>query len=214
MNNLSYLSVYEIFLNFYGLQNWWPVHRNTDPFVEISVGAVLTQNTSWKNVEKAIENLINEDLLNFDKLCKVETERLQKLIKPSGFYVRKSKTIKEMSCKLNNKNRSKISRDFLLSIHGIGKETADSILLYGLNKPYFVIDSYTKRIFTRIGLLERDLNYDQIQEVFSENLPEDTNLYKEYHALIVKHGKTFCRKNPLCSNCPLFDNCRFRIYNV
>ncbi|WP_457641111.1 endonuclease [Persephonella sp.] len=214
MGKEDFIRVYNKLLDFFGYQNWWPVHNNTDPFIGISIGAILTQNTSWKNVEKAIENLIREDLLDLEKLDKISQENLQKVIKPAGFYVRKAKTIKEFVKKIKNIKKEEITRDFLLSIHGIGKETADSILLYALDKPYFVVDAYTKRIFSRLGFFDEKLSYNQIQEIFHKNLPVGIEIYKEYHALIVALGKNFCKRKPVCTGCPLFDNCKFRIYNV
>lgn len=203
--------IYYTLLNEYGYQKWWPLKDGKEPFLEISLGAILTQNTSWKNVEKALENLIKENLISFEKLENIPEELLHQIIKPAGFYKRKSKTIKEFVKKTKKIDRKKIDRDFLLSIKGIGKETADSILLYALEKPVFVVDAYTKRIFSRVGILEKNADYDEVQIVFEKNLPKDVNLFKEYHALIVEHGKRFCRKKPLCENCPLKDLCQKNI---
>ncbi len=203
MNN-KFIQIYENLLNEYGNQNWWPIHENTDPFEEITIGAILTQNTSWKNVEKSIQNLIENNLLSFEKLDKVDIEVLKKLIKPSGFYNQKAKTIKETIKTLKNIPRNKIDRETLLSIKGIGRETADCILLYGLNKPFFVVDAYTKRIFSRAGLINQNMKYDKIQKKFIENLPKDIQIYKEYHALIVEHGKRIClKRNPNCKECSI-----------
>jgi len=209
----KFLSIYKRLLKFFGFQNWWPVHTENH-LVEISFGAILTQNTSWKNVEKALKNLIDNDLMDFEKVSFTDKKRLQEIIRPAGFYKRKSETLIQFSKKVKNIEKNSITRDFLLSIKGIGKETADSILLYALDKPYFVIDAYTKRIFSRLGLIDKNMDYDQIQRIFHKNLPDDIQIFKEYHALIVKLGKNFCKKKPECRNCPLFANCRFRIYNV
>jgi endonuclease-3 related protein len=206
-NKKIFLEIYEKLLKEYGHQNWWPIHENTDEFLEISIGAILTQNTSWKNVEKAINNLILSGVLDWENLEKIDLTDLKELIKPAGFYNQKAKYIKNFINAVKNKNKEKITRKFLLSIKGIGKETADCILLYGLNKHYFVVDTYTKRIFSRIGIVNENIEYDKLQLIFKENLPEDVNLYKEYHALIVEHGKNICRKKPDCYNCVLADCC-------
>ncbi len=203
MENKIFLEIYEKLLQEYGFQDWWPVHKNTDKFLEISIGAILTQNTSWKNVEKAIENLISANVLNWDKLEKMDTEKLKEFIKPAGFYNQKAKYIKNFIKVVKGKEKSKINREFLLKIKGIGKETADCILLYGLNKPYFVIDAYTKRIFSRIGLINKNIEYDKLQLIFKKNLPQNIDIYKEYHALIVEHGKNICKRKPDCSKCVL-----------
>ncbi|ACO03805.1 MAG TPA: endonuclease III domain-containing protein [Persephonella sp.] len=213
MEESKILEIYRTLLDFFGYQNWWPVYSD-NPFVEISFGAILTQNTSWKNVEKALKNLIDEDLVDLEKVSCIHEEKLQEIIKPAGFYKRKSRTLIEFSRRFKDIEKDKITRDLLLSVKGIGKETADSILLYALNRPYFVVDAYTRRVFSRIGFFDKNLSYDEIQELFEKNLPEDTDIYKEYHALIVELGKSFCRKKPLCKDCPLFANCKFRIYNV
>ena len=206
-NKNIFTEVYDRFLKYYGFQNWWPVHKGIDRFLEVSIGAILTQNTNWKNVERAIENLITAKVLNWESLGKIEEEKLKELIKPAGFYNQKAKYIKSFVKNIKGKNKEEITRKFLLSIKGIGKETADSILLYGLDKPYFVIDAYTKRIFSRIGIIEKDIEYDNLQLIFKENLPESIEIYKEYHALIVEHGKNICRKKPECSECILKDIC-------
>ncbi len=202
-NKNIFLEIYETLLNEYGFQNWWPVHEGTDKFLEISVGAILTQNTSWKNVEKAVGNMISADVLNWENLEKIELEELKKLIKPAGFYNQKAVYIKNFVKAVKGKNKEGINREFLLGIKGIGRETADCILLYGLDKPYFVVDAYTKRIFSRLGLVDKNIDYDELQLIFKENLPQDIDLYKEYHALIVEHGKNVCTKKPNCLNCVL-----------
>ncbi len=202
-----YFEIYNRLLLEYGHQNWWPVSGKADTFLEISIGAILTQNTNWQNVEKALNNLLSQSALDWDVLYKIHIERLQSLIKPAGFYKRKAKTIKNFVKTVYSLNKDQITRDLLLKIKGIGKETADSILLYGLEKPFFVIDAYTIRLFVRLGLVNKDIKYDKLQHVFQENLPEDVSLYKEYHALIVNHCKTYCKKRPDCINCPLESVC-------
>uniref|UniRef100_UPI0026004A79 endonuclease III domain-containing protein n=1 Tax=Persephonella sp. TaxID=2060922 RepID=UPI0026004A79 len=168
--------IYKKLLDHFGFQKWWPVHKGTDRFLEVSIGAILTQNTNWKNVEKAIENLIKEDVLNWDKLEKIELEKLKKLIKPAGFYNQKAVYIKNFIKATKGQPKEKITKDFLLSIKGIGEETADSILLYGLDRPYFVIDAYTKRIFCRLGIIKtKNISYKKLQEIIQQNIPKDVN---------------------------------------
>jgi len=193
----------------YDVENWWPIYDGKEPFTEISVGAILTQNTNWKNVEKAIRNLISEDILSLEILKDIDIKILEKAIKPAGFYKRKAQTIKEFS--KNVLNQKNINRDFLLSIKGIGKETADSILLYGLNEPIFVIDSYTKRLFGRLGFVNPNETYNNLQKFFMDNLPDDYILFQEFHAGIVEHSKAVCKKIPDCENCLLKDICKKEI---
>ncbi|ABX32224.1 HhH-GPD family protein [Petrotoga mobilis SJ95] len=213
--------VYEIYKDlygFYGPQHWWPA----DNWFEVTVGAILTQNTAWNNVEKSIENLKQRDLLEPEKLSKIKEDDLAQLIRSSGFYNLKSKRLKnflEWLKKYNYdidkiKNKSVTSlREELLSIKGIGKETADSILLYAFEMPVFVIDAYTKRMFSRLGLiLSRE--YDEFQDFFEKNLTKDVQLYNEYHALIVKHSKVYCKKTPKCSDCFLKEKCNWGVNNL
>ena len=167
------------------------------------MGAILTQNTSWKNVEKAILNLKKNNLLNKEKLEKINIKKLANLIKSSGYHNQKAKKIKEFIKFLNSKK--KITRENLLTVWGIGPETADSILLYAYNKPYFVIDAYTKRIMNKLGYKEN--TYEKLQELFHKNLPRNYKLYNEFHALFVRLAKENCKTNPLCNNCPLNKNC-------
>ncbi len=193
----------------YNTKNWWPIYDGKEPFIEISIGAILTQNTNWKNVEKALKNLIEENLLTGENLRKVDEKRLQSLIKPAGFYRRKAKTIKEFVEKIKNKNIDELDRDFLLSIKGIGKETADSILLFALNRPFFIVDTYTKRLFLRTGIIGKDISYDKLQEMVIKEIGKDPDILKEFHGGIVEHSKNYCRKKPLCENCPLEKHCSF-----
>lgn len=210
--------VYEIYqelYKFYGSQHWWPAEN----WFEVVVGAILTQNTSWKNVEKSIENLKDKDLLEPFKLYRISEEKLAELIKSSGFYNLKSKRLKNFLKWLNgydfdvNKLRKKDLlnlREELLSIKGIGKETADSILLYAFEKPVFVVDAYTKRMFTRLGFrLSKD--YDEIKDFFEKNLPKDAQLFNEFHALIVNHSKEYCKKVPNCKKCFLKEKCEWGV---
>lgn len=195
----------------FGPLHWWP---GDSPF-EVMVGAILTQNTSWANVERAIQNLKEKDLLDPHKLLNLSHEELAALIKPSGFFNIKARRLKEFvnffiheyngSVEKMKEEELWYLRNKLLKVKGIGKETADSILLYALDMPIFVIDAYTKRIFSRHHIIPSDMDYDALQHFFMENLPQDLRLYNEYHAQIVLTGKTYCRKKPLCNICPLKD---------
>jgi len=204
------LKIYNSLYNYFGPLNWWP---GDTPF-EIMVGAILTQNTSWSNVEKAIDNLKKEDLLEPRKLYHINQEELTQLIKPSGYYNIKAKRLKnfvnifvndfESSAEKMFSGDSKGLRKKLLKVNGIGPETADSILLYAGEKPFFVVDAYTKRIFYRHKLISKDSTYYQIQEFFSKNLDRDVKLFNEFHAQIVMLGKTICTsRNPNCAKCPI-----------
>jgi len=201
--------VYNILLKKYGLQGWWPLHgkhsgnapKNNDEQFEISLGAILTQNTNWNNVEKALKNLRP---IKINRLDKIEEQKLAQLIKPSGYYNQKAKKIKLFIKFL--KEKKEINRENLLGIWGLGPETVDSILLYAYNKPYFVIDAYTKRIFSRLGYEFR--TYDEWQQFFHENV--NKKIYKEYHALLVEHAKKFCKTKPKCKECSLKELCKFK----
>ena len=206
------LEVYKILLETYGEQNWWPVdedyHRKqgTDPREEIVIGAILTQNTSWRNVEKALENLKREGVLSFEGIIKTPLDKLQELIRPSGYYRQKARRLKEVAGELSPVSKvERISREELLKIKGIGRETADAILLYAGNRPYFVIDAYTKRIVKRVFGIEG--SYEELRSWFEESLPKDVKIHKEFHALLDEHAKRFCRKEPMCEGCPLIRVC-------
>lgn len=219
MLNLSYKSneitgllnkIYKKLYKAFGPQGWWP---GEDSF-EMIVGAILTQNTSWVNVEKAIVRLKEENLLEPAKIHSTSAEELALHIQPSGYYNIKAKRIKafidhlylnyhgDLDLLLNVEIN--VLRNELLSICGIGPETADSILLYAGRHPIFVVDAYTKRIFTRHHLISDDATYDEIQALFMSNLVLEEQLFNEYHALIVTLGKNLCRpKQPKCMECPL-----------
>jgi endonuclease-3 related protein len=203
-------AIYKLLYKAYGPQRWWP---GDTPF-EVMVGAVLTQNTAWGNVEKAIKNLKRERVLNPSRLNGMPSKRLASLIRPSGYFNIKTRRLKNLLVLIRDHYSGSLKRMFaddpaelrttLLGVNGIGSETADSILLYAGGKPFFVVDAYTKRILGRHGLISYKANYHEVQSLFMENLPKDTILYNEFHALIVKVGKEHCRKrNPLCSGCPL-----------
>ena len=204
------LKIYNSLYDFFGPLNWWP---GDTPF-EIMVGAILTQNTSWSNVEKAINNLKKENLLEPGKLFRINQEKLAQLIKPSGYYNIKARRLKNFVNIFVNDFEGSVEKMFsgdgrklrkkLLNVNGIGPETADSILLYVGKKPFFVVDAYTKRIFSRHKLISKDSTYYQIQEFFIKNLDRDVKLFNEFHAQIVVLGKDMCTsKNPDCSKCPI-----------
>jgi len=204
------LKIYNSLYNYFGPLNWWP---GATPF-EIMVGAILTQNTSWSNVEKAINNLKKENLLKPLKLYNINQEELAQLIKPSGYYNIKAKRLKNFVTFFKEEFGGSTEKMFsgdgrelrkkLLNVNGIGLETADSILLYAGKKPFFVVDAYTKRIFSRHKLISEDASYQQIQEFFSQNLDRDVKLFNEFHAQIVMLGKTICTsRNPDCTKCPI-----------
>lgn len=203
--------IYDKLYQFYGPQYWWPAET---PF-EVAVGAILTQNTSWVNVERAIENLKSRDCLSFEKLLKMNIKTLSSLIRPAGYYNIKARRLKNflkyLGCSYQgcfDKMRLKASdvlRQELLAVNGIGKETADSILLYALHKPVFVIDAYTKRVFSRHGFFKESTDYDEAQHFFLTHLELDAKIFNEFHALIVRLAKEFCRKNKKsCHACPLY----------
>ena len=204
--------IYKKLYRCFGPQNWWP---GDTPF-EIAVGAVLTQNTNWGNVEKAIHNLKKQGVLSSRGIHGLSVKELASLIKPAGYFNVKAKRLRsfldflmnEYHGRMENMAREDLTqlRPKLLRIHGIGPETADSMLLYALEKPIFVIDAYTKRILSRHGIMASDRSYAEFQELFHASLKRDVHLYNEYHALFVRAGKTFCRRrNPLCGKCPLND---------
>lgn len=207
MNEL--LAIYHILLSFFGEQGWWPADT---PF-EVMVGAVLTQNTSWGNVERAIENLKIEGVLTFLALREIDEARLAVLIRPAGYYNVKAKRLKSLMEFLDRGYGGDLARMFsepllclrqkILTVHGIGPETADSILLYAGEKPIFVIDAYTRRILSRHRMITDDASYGDIQNLFMQSLPPDVLLYQEYHALLVRLAKTFCKTTPNCAECPL-----------
>lgn len=207
------IEVYDIFFSCYGPQGWWP---GDSPF-EVCVGAILTQSTSWSNVEKAIINLKRENILSPEGLRDVGEEKLSKLIKSSLYHNVKARKLKAFIKFLYDEFDGELDalltlplpelRIRLLSVWGIGPETCDSIILYAADKPSFVVDAYTKRIFTRLGYLTGVESYDEVKIFFEENLPKEAKLYNEYHALIVEHAKTHCKKKPGCTGCPIKEYC-------
>lgn len=208
------VKIYDKLLEAFGPQHWWPA----DDDFEIIVGAILTQSVSWKNVEKAIDNLKAEGLLSLDAILAVDKDKLAALIKSTMYYNQKALKLKNFCRYIKQNYGGDIYSLFeksipnmraeLLSIKGIGPETADSIILYAAAKPIFVVDAYTRRIFSRLGFLPDDAKYSQMQDFFMSNLPSDVNLFNEYHALIVRLGKDYCKnKKPLCNECPVKNHC-------
>lgn len=203
------LDIYNKLFTTFGPQHWWP---GETPF-EIMIGAILTQNTNWKNVERAIGNLKAANLFSPAQMLELPHQKLANLIKPSGYYNQKAKKIKnflkffkdEYGFSIQKMRSEEMStmREKLLHINGIGKETADSIILYALQKPIFVVDAYTYRVLSRHNIVPEDATYEEIQDLFMSNLEHDVQLFNEYHALFVKVGKEFCKKNAVCDNCPL-----------
>jgi endonuclease-3 related protein len=210
---MKIIKIYEKLLEHFGTQGWWPVRNNFKPNeLEICIGAILTQNTSWKGVEKALSNLKKANCTDIEHILKIRKEKLEYLIKPSGFYHQKAERLKTFCRFLYNKHIGcfkDISREELLGIKGIGPETADSILLYACDKPFFVIDAYTKRIFSCLGFINKEWEYERCRRFFEKNLPKDLNIYKEFHALIVRLGKEYCKTKPLCRNCPINKMCNW-----
>ena len=224
--------IYKLLIYHFGSQEWWPVDkeyhkkRDSDSRFEIMIGAILTQNTAWVNVEKALANLKLNDSLTVKKIVEIDTEKLKILITSSGYFNQKAKRIKILASHVYknynnldtffNRELQEIRRE-LLSLNGIGSETADSILLYAGNHPVFAVDAYTKRLCKRIPVKVKKDSYDGIQQYFESELKkyfpaQDTiQLYKELHALIVKHAKIYCKKKPVCDMCPLKNNCEFSL---
>ena len=213
---MDLMAIYNRLLSYFGPQGWWPAETS----YEVVVGAILTQNTSWRNVERAIDNLKRYNLLDERKILEMPLERLKDLIRPAGFYNIKSRRLKSTTEYIVNNYGSTEElkrcdkdlhrlREELLSLKVIGKETADTILLYSLDRPIFVVDNYTRRIFSRYGMIDKNMDYDKIRIFFEDNIPRNVEIYKEYHALIVQLGKTLCKKRrPRCVDCPLFKECR------
>lgn len=226
------LEIYKRLLEYFGPQNWWPVdwgyhkRNKTDWRFEVIIGAILTQNTRWKNVEKALENLKKEIILDCRKILNLSVERLSELIRPVGFYRIKAERLMNFCkflCERYGCNLDKLGslsleelREKLLSIKGIGKETADAIILYAFEKPIFVVDVYTRRIFSRIGLVRGNEEYNEIRKMFEREIDRKIKkkeklleIFKEYHALIDELAKNICKKEPKCRDCPIKDICGY-----
>lgn len=206
--------IFRILLAEYGPQSWWPADT---PF-EVMVGAILTQNTSWAGVEKAIANLKVADALSSEAILEMDLHDLEQVVRPSGYFRQKAERLKMLSCFLLDEHGNDIPsmsrlptdalREQLLALKGVGPETADSILLYALGHPAFVIDAYTVRLFSRMGLCDEYVKYHDLQAHFMDNLDKNAAFYNEYHALIVTHSKRTCTKRaPRCGGCPLLEMC-------
>jgi endonuclease-3 related protein len=201
--------IYQLLFGRFGHQHWWP----GETAFEIITGAILTQNTNWANVEKAIANLKSADLLTPEKLYRLDTSQLAELIRPAGYYNIKAKRLKSFLNWLFQNYDGRLEslealdtdrlRSELLSVKGIGPETADSILLYAFGRPVFVVDAYTARVAVRHGLIEPDADYEQLRDLFQSNLPQEPQLFNEFHALLVRVGKEYCKPVAKCPGCPL-----------
>lgn len=219
-------TLYTSLLSTYGPQGWWPIkgvynkqnnhHRmlsDAEQF-EICLGAILTQNTAWKNVERSLVELQKHDFLDRKKLERMDMQKLASLIRSSGYHNQKAKKIKSFLDFLNSKKP--MTRENLLDVWGIGPETADSMLLYAYHQPIFVVDAYTKRILSRIGLVEKDVDYELVRSLVESSFQSKTEnekvqIFNEFHALFVEHAKQYCRTTPLCEQCPLNTSCAKRI---
>ncbi|MCL0030701.1 hypothetical protein M1N55_01470 [Dehalococcoidia bacterium] len=219
-NNI--INIYYILLDNYGNQNWWPVTGGGK--FEIIVGAILCQNVSWKNVQTSLELLKINNLWNYRAIYQSNFEHLSECIKSSRYFNQKAQTLKNFMALViedfNGQEEKLFSltlrdlRNTLLSINGIGPETADDIIVYAALKPSFIIDQYTKRIASRVGITPLNNSYSEFQTIFEKKLPKDQKLYGEFHALLDKHGSNICtKKNPLCEKCCLQNICKHYLVN-
>jgi endonuclease-3 related protein len=223
----KFFIVYDSLMKEYGPQGWWPLLRrdpegyrsiyipdnstralDAEERFEICAGAILTQNTNWTNAERALISLAKAGALKPEILAEMDEAAIAELVRPSGYFNQKAKKLKAFSTFFLKKPLP--DRDLFLSQWGLGPETADDMLLYAFNVPIFVIDIYTKRLFSRLGFCDGSISYDNLQKVVMDNLDEDILLYKEYHALIVRHAKEHCRKKPSCAGCPLSEICGYK----
>jgi endonuclease-3 related protein len=209
-----FIEVYEILRGAYGPRRWWPVTppggtaprysggpRNDLQRFEVAAGAVLTQNTTWSNAARALESLNRLGAMSPDAIGRMDVRSLAGAIRSAGYYNQKSKRLKTIAAYF--RGNEKATREGLLALDGVGPETADSIMLYAFGERFFVVDAYTRRLFGRLALVDPSAPYEEIRERFERNLPRRVFVYKEYHALIVEHGKLICRKSPLCEKCLL-----------
>lgn len=209
MTGETLLEIYQLLYDAFGPQHWWPGETQ----FEIAAGAILTQNTNWANVEKAIRNLKVAGCLSVEGIRRLSPPQLAELIRPAGYFNVKTKRLMNFVTWLSDNYDGTMTnlegvdttrlRAALLEIKGVGRETADSILLYALHRPVFVVDAYTARITIRHGLIEPDADYEQLRELFESNLEKDVELFNEYHALLVRAGKEFCKPKARCPGCPL-----------
>ncbi len=222
----SFSVIYQTLLSNYSPQGWWPINNvykkrysltNEEKF-EIIIGAILTQNTAWTNVEKALNESRKNNCLSLKGILETRHETLAMYIKSSGYNNQKAERLKIVAQfllqhpleELQNMEIKEL-RTLLLSVKGIGPETADSIILYAFAKPSFVIDAYTKRIISRIGFCRKDVSYDELQTLITNNIEKDTEMYNEYHALLVEHAKRYCRTKPLCEECIVNTICQKKV---
>jgi endonuclease-3 related protein len=205
MKQQQLMVVYQRLIGAYGDQSWWPA----DSSFEVMVGAVLTQNTAWTNVEKAISNLKHVDSLTLEGLLALPDEALAQLIRPSGYFNIKAKRLKNLCLWLaENGGESKLAavdtgalRSSLLQVNGVGPETADDILLYAFARPVFVIDTYTRRLFSKLCLIQGSEPYEDLRQIFEAELEADVSLFNQYHALIVRHAREKCQQTADCRHC-------------
>jgi len=222
--------IYENLYHMYGPQGWWPIISNendrltcmyhpnnfdipkkTSQLYEICIGAILTQNTAWRNVVKALINLHQIQALNPIKMQTIDNDTLKQAIRPAGYFNQKAKKIKQFNDFYLQLDHQVPSREQLLCVWGIGPETADSILLYAYKQLSFVVDTYTRRIFLNLGLIQADMTYDEIKHKFEKNLKADIKIYQEYHALIVHHAKLYYQKKDQYALDPIFRNSCFSL---
>ncbi len=211
----SLIDIFNRLAEYFGPLHWWPAES---PF-EVVVGAILTQNTAWRNVERAIVALKEAEALSTLELVRIDRTRLESLIRPAGFFRQKAERLKLFADFLQQRCGGDLAallagpleqvRAELLTLKGVGPETSDSILLYAGDRPSFVVDAYTRRLLTRVGLLGGDEKYEAIRALFMDHLPHSSELFNEFHALIVEECKTFCRVKPLCGTCPLQTVCTY-----
>ncbi len=207
------ITIYQTLKKAYGSQHWWPAES---PF-EVVVGAILTQNTSWTNVERVISRLKEKNLLSAKRMSKFPVKALARCLRPAGYFNVKTRRLKNFLIFLTEEYGGNLKHLFteplavlrqkLLDVNGIGPETADSIILYAAGKPIFVVDGYTRRAFSKLGLLKASASYHETQSYFMNNLPLNVKLFNEFHALIVEHAKRFCKTRPICGPCPLRSGC-------
>ncbi len=207
------IDIYRRLLAAYGPQGWWPVSGRFRPReLEIIIGAVLTQNTNWGNVEKALRTMEKAGLVTTEAILAAEQKELEEAIRPSGFYRQKAVRLAGLLEEIGERGGveeflKRVKREELLELRGIGPETADSLLLYAAGRAEFVVDAYTRRILGRLGLVEENQTYGQVKQFFEAGRPRDAGPYNEFHALLVRLAKERCRKKPVCGNCPLQDIC-------
>lgn len=215
-NQEKLMQIYNCLLDHFGPRGWWPA----DSRLEVIIGAILTQAVAWKNVEKSINNLKAANLIDVKAIISIDEQLLAELIKPALYHRQKTKKLKAVMAYIEENYQGDLDlmfskplsllREELLAIWGIGPETADSILLYAGDKEVFVVDAYTKRIFSRLGMVDANITYQELQEFLEGNLPLDVYLYNEFHALLVGLGANYCKKNrPFCQECPLSSQCKF-----